>query len=135
MSLQEPRDTACPSSQTSHTQASFKTSLQRLVVASSKNTRAWTIHSGHSESLTLRNSSGLSPKDWAILDAFENPLYEVQVVTMEDGRKALAYVWTVDLLTGAAGWTTASMTGNVLEEYLKRTKAWREDYDEQVEAS
>lgn len=134
MRLQQPRDTAFPSFQTSHTQASFATSLQRLVVASSKDTTAITLHSV-TQSLTLRNSKGLSPKDWAILDAFENPLYEVQVVTLEDGRKALAYVWTVDLLTGAAGWTTASMTGNVLVEYVKRTKAWREDYDEQVEAS
>lgn len=57
------------------------------------------------------------------------------MVTLEDGRKALAYVWTVDLLTGAAGWTTASMTGNVLEEYVEWTKAWREDHDEQVKAS
>ncbi|KAH8762098.1 hypothetical protein F5883DRAFT_646882 [Diaporthe sp. PMI_573] len=27
---------------------------------------------------------GLSPKEWAILDAFENSLYKVQVVTLED---------------------------------------------------
>lgn len=81
------------------------------------------------------SSRGLSPKDWAILDAFENPLYEVEVVKLEDGRKALAYVWTVDLLAGAAAWTTSSMTGAVLEEYLKWTKIWREDYDEQVKAS
>lgn len=69
------------------------------------------------------------------MDAFENPLYEVEVVTLEDGRKALAYVWTVDLLTGEAAWTTASMNGVVLEEYLKWTKVWREDYDELVRAS
>ena len=69
------------------------------------------------------------------MDAFENPLYEVQVVTLEDGRKALAYVWTIDLLEGATGWTTASMTGVVLERYLEWTKAWRKDYDEQAKAS
>ncbi|KAI7781743.1 hypothetical protein LA080_014374 [Diaporthe eres] len=78
---------------------------------------------------------GLSLKEWAILDAFENPLYEVQVVTLAGGRKALAYVWTVDLLIGAAGWTTASMNGPVLEEYLTWTKDWREDYDGQLKAS
>ncbi|KAK2601098.1 hypothetical protein N8I77_010570 [Diaporthe amygdali] len=78
---------------------------------------------------------GLTPKEWAILDAFENPLYEVQVVTLGDGRKALAYVWTMDLLLGAAGWTTDSMTGTTLERYLKWTKAWRNEYDAQVEAS
>lgn len=89
----------------------------------------------HSEPLTWIYSSGLSPKEWAILDAFENPLYEVQVVTLESGRKALAYVWTVDLLQGAANWTTASMNGAVLEDYLEWTKSWREDYDEQVKTS
>jgi hypothetical protein len=44
-------------------------------------------------------------------------------------------MWTVNLLTGAAGWTTASMTGVMLEHYLKRTKAWREGYDEHAKAS
>ncbi|KAG8166746.1 hypothetical protein KVR01_002435 [Diaporthe batatas] len=77
----------------------------------------------------------LSPKEWAILDSFENPLYEVQVVMLEDGRRALAYVWTVDLLKGASEWTTDSMTGLVLENYLKWTRSWREAYDEQAEAS
>lgn len=57
------------------------------------------------------------------------------MVTLGDGRKALAYVWTMDLLLGAAGWTTDSMTGTILEQYLKWTKAWREEYDAQAEAS
>lgn len=57
------------------------------------------------------------------------------MVTLAGGRKALAYVWTVDLLIGAAGWTTASMNGAVLEEYLAWTKDWREDYDGQLKAS
>ncbi|POS77610.1 hypothetical protein DHEL01_v204002 [Diaporthe helianthi] len=78
---------------------------------------------------------GLSSKEWAILDAFENSLYEVQVVMLDDGRKALAYVWTEDLLKGAAGWTTDFMTGAVLGDYLKWTRAWRKGYDEQPETS
>lgn len=56
-------------------------------------------------------------------------------MALDGGRKALAYVWTVDLLEGAASWTTASMNGAVLEEYLEWTKAWREDYDEQAKTS
>lgn len=89
----------------------------------------------HSDLLTRRRSRGLTSKEWAILDAFENPLYEVQAVMLEDGRKALAYVWTVDLLQGAAGWTTDSMTSLVLQDYLDRTRAWRKGYDEQAEPS
>lgn len=57
------------------------------------------------------------------------------MVVLEGGQKALAYVWTVDLLKGAAGWTTDSMAGVVLEDYLRRTRAWRKDFDEQAEAS
>lgn len=56
------------------------------------------------------------------------------MVALEGGRKALAYVWTKDLLFGAAPWTTASMNGAVLEQYLKWTKAWREDYDAEAQA-
>ncbi|KAI3391232.1 hypothetical protein diail_7746 [Diaporthe ilicicola] len=78
---------------------------------------------------------GLSPEDWAILDAFENPLYEVQVVALGDQGKALAYVWTKDALIGAPGWTTASMTGAVLEDYIEWTKAWRGEYIAQLEGS
>lgn len=67
-----------------------------------------------------------------MLDAWENPVYEVQVVALSEGENALAYVWTVDLLKGAPIWTTASMTGVILDDYLRMTKAWREEYEEQT---
>ncbi|KAL1862715.1 hypothetical protein Daus18300_008359 [Diaporthe australafricana] len=92
------------------------------------------VHDGSSEA-PGRIYCGISPEEWALLDAFENPMYEVQVVTLGDGRKALAYVWTKDSLIGAMGWTAASMTGVVLEQYLEWTKAWREEYMAQLEAS
>lgn len=59
-------------------------------------------------------------------------MYEVQVVTLSGGEKALAYVWTVDLLKGAPVWTTTSMTTSVLDDYLDMTRAWREEYEEQT---
>ncbi|KUI73373.1 AIG2-like protein [Cytospora mali] len=74
---------------------------------------------------------GLSALEWAILDAWENPVYEVQVVALSGEENALAYVWTADLLKGAPIWTTASMSNTILEDYLKMTKAWREGYEEQ----
>ena len=67
-----------------------------------------------------------------MLDAWENPVYEVQALKLSGGGKALAYVWTVDLLEGVPMWTTASMTSAILEDYLETTKAWREDYEEQT---
>ncbi|KUI56066.1 AIG2-like protein [Cytospora mali] len=75
---------------------------------------------------------GLSIHEWAILDAWENPVYEVQVVALSGEENALAYVWTADLLKAAPIWTTASMTSTILDDYLKRTKAWREGYEEQI---
>ncbi|ROW10254.1 hypothetical protein VMCG_01948 [Cytospora schulzeri] len=75
---------------------------------------------------------GLSAQEWAILDAWENPVYEVQVVTLCGGEEALAYVWTVDLLKGAPIWTTDSLSSSVLDDYLEGTKTWREEYEEQT---
>lgn len=57
------------------------------------------------------------------------------MVTLREGKKALAYVWTVDLLKGAPVWTTASMTDTVLDSYLKVTKAWREEYENRTRRS
>ncbi|ROW16540.1 hypothetical protein VPNG_02803 [Cytospora leucostoma] len=71
----------------------------------------------------VRDDRGLSAEEWAMLDAWENPVYEVQ---------ALAYVWTLDLLRGAPLWTTASMTTSILEDYLETTRVWREEYEEQT---
>ncbi|ROV95319.1 hypothetical protein VSDG_05997 [Cytospora chrysosperma] len=75
---------------------------------------------------------GLSAQEWAVLDAWENPVYEVQAVALSGGEKALAYVWTVDLLKGAPIWTTDFMTTSVLKDYLEMTRAWREEYEEQT---
>jgi hypothetical protein len=66
------------------------------------------------------------------LDAWENPVYEVQAVALSGGEKALAYVWTADLLKGAPIWTTDFMTTSVLEDYLEMTRAWRGEYEEQT---
>lgn len=62
-------------------------------------------------------------------------MYEMQVVTSRGGDKALAYVWTVDMLKGAPIWTTDSMTAPILENYLETTRAWRAEYEGQTRPS
>jgi len=69
----------------------------------------------------------LSDDEWAILDAFENPTYDVAVVELRSGRCGLAYVWPDESLP--ATWTVESLAGEGLQSYLERCASWRTRHD------
>ena len=86
----------------------------------------------------------LSPRDWAILDAFENPEYEIGLVALEHGDKALAYLWPdVAESDGGQGkalgttwtidWAVEDKAGMAL--YLERCVAWRQTWEEEAAQS
>ncbi|KAH8880140.1 hypothetical protein GQ53DRAFT_755320 [Thozetella sp. PMI_491] len=82
----------------------------------------------------------LTPREWAILDAFENPEYEVGLVGLEGGQKALAYVWPdVAEEEGGAGkalsttWTVdwAAQDEEGSKQYLEWVVSFREEWEEE----
>ena len=86
----------------------------------------------------------LGARDWAILDAFENPEYEIGLVTLEHGDKALAYTWP-DVAESEGGqgkalgttwtidWAVEDKQGMAL--YLERCVGWRQAWEEEAAQS
>ncbi|KAK3363313.1 hypothetical protein B0T25DRAFT_36018 [Lasiosphaeria hispida] len=74
--------------------------------------------------------SDLTEAEWTLLDAFENPLYDVAPLSLANGRRGLAYVWpssAPQALTST--WTVDSVDAAIIDMYLENCAAWREEWD------
>ena len=70
----------------------------------------------------------LDAREWAVLDAFENPDYTVEVVELLSGRRAFAYVWPHQ--SGDDDWTVSSLDDEEADAYITRCAAWRTRYED-----
>ncbi|MGH4012524.1 MAG: gamma-glutamylcyclotransferase [Pseudonocardiaceae bacterium] len=71
----------------------------------------------------------LTTREWATLDAFEDPTYTLTTIKIVPGaRPALAYVWPDEYLPGA--WTLDDFSATDLTHYLERCEAWRQRYEQ-----
>ncbi|KPC88349.1 hypothetical protein ADL27_41365 [Streptomyces sp. NRRL F-6602] len=61
----------------------------------------------------------LSPREWGILDAFEDDRYDLREVTLTSGGRALAYVWP-DIEVRDDNWDANTFMTRHLEEYAAR---------------
>ncbi|KAK0730019.1 putative signal peptide protein, partial [Lasiosphaeris hirsuta] len=71
----------------------------------------------------------LTEDEWILLDAFENPLYDVAPLSLANGHRGLAYVWpssAPQALTST--WTVDSINAATVEKYLENCVAWREEW-------
>ncbi|KAK3371931.1 hypothetical protein B0H63DRAFT_483318 [Podospora didyma] len=72
----------------------------------------------------------LTEREWALLDAFENPVYDIAAVTLANGQRGLAYVWPVtDPPALAHTWTVDLIDPAGVEAYLARCKLWRQEWE------
>ena len=70
----------------------------------------------------------LDAREWAVLDAFENPDYTVEVVELQSGRRAFAYVWPYKARDD--DWTVSSLDDEEADAYLTRCAAWRARHED-----
>jgi len=70
----------------------------------------------------------LTPAEWATLDAFEDPTYDLVEIELASGDRALTYVWPLqdDL---HATWQRDRLIGEEFHAYLNRCAAWRRRHD------
>jgi hypothetical protein len=73
--------------------------------------------------------SDLSHEDWRLLDAFEDDIYELRCLTLQDGRRGWAYVATVGAQTTPEGWDVGRFLTRHLAAYVDRCVAWRQRHD------
>ncbi|MDI6409779.1 MULTISPECIES: gamma-glutamylcyclotransferase family protein [Streptomyces] len=63
--------------------------------------------------------TGLTLREWGILDAFEDDRYDLREVTLASGGRALAYVWP-DIEVRDDNWDANTFMTRHLEEYAAR---------------
>ncbi|VBB72966.1 Putative protein of unknown function [Podospora comata] len=77
-----------------------------------------------------RAYNDLTEREWAILDSFENPKYDVARVTLASGAEALAYIWPADPPALTTTWTVDFIDTEGMEDYLAMCVEFRQDWEE-----
>ncbi|WP_285494346.1 gamma-glutamylcyclotransferase family protein [Actinomadura sp. NBRC 104425] len=79
--------------------------------------------------------TGLTADEWQLLDAFENPLYDLKRLDLVDGRHGWAYVCNPTAEVGDDDWSAERFQAQHLPAYIERCAAWRRRYEQQEQAS
>jgi len=73
----------------------------------------------------------LSHAEWHVLDAFEDNLYNLARLTLDDGRHGWAYVSDANAAVLPTDWNAAKFMNRELGSYVDRCRRWRHWYEEQ----
>jgi gamma-glutamylcyclotransferase (GGCT)/AIG2-like uncharacterized protein YtfP len=72
--------------------------------------------------------TGLTELEWRVVDAFEDGIYELDQLTLTDGRQAWAYICENRDAVSSDDWDAEQFERHHLVAYLKRCSAWRREY-------
>jgi gamma-glutamylcyclotransferase (GGCT)/AIG2-like uncharacterized protein YtfP len=73
--------------------------------------------------------TGLTPEEWQVLDAFEDPVYELKRLDLIDGRHGWAYVCNPGAPVEPHDWSAEDFQTQHLPTYIDRCAAWRRRYE------
>jgi gamma-glutamylcyclotransferase (GGCT)/AIG2-like uncharacterized protein YtfP len=76
----------------------------------------------------------LTPSEWRVVDAFEDPLYELKRVELVDGGHGWAYACKPDDVE-PDDWSAEEFEAQHLPAYVERCAAWRRRYEAQEQVS
>jgi len=71
---------------------------------------------------------GLMSDDWTVIDAFENPSYDLTLIDTHPDSGAWAYTCPEGMRVAARDWSAQHFLDHELAAYLDRVKAWRDRY-------
>jgi hypothetical protein len=72
--------------------------------------------------------TGLTPREWRVIDAFENGGYHLTAVTLVDGRRGWTYTWAGDITPLPEDWSVERFAADHLADYIAHCTAWRHRY-------
>jgi gamma-glutamylcyclotransferase (GGCT)/AIG2-like uncharacterized protein YtfP len=75
--------------------------------------------------------TGLTRQEWQILDAFEDPVYELKKLDLIDGRHGWTYACNPGADIEQADWNAEQFEQQHLPAYIERCTAWRQRYEDQ----
>jgi gamma-glutamylcyclotransferase (GGCT)/AIG2-like uncharacterized protein YtfP len=79
--------------------------------------------------------TGLTAEEWRILDAFEDPVYDLLRLDLVDGRHGWAYVCNSEAEVLGEDWSIEDFTNQHLSAYVQRCAAWRQRHERQEQVS
>ena len=79
--------------------------------------------------------TGLSPEEWRLLDAFEDPVYDLTRVDLTDGRHGWTYACNPGVEVGTDDWSADDFQARHLPAYIERCAAWRNRYETSEQVS
>ncbi len=73
---------------------------------------------------------GLSRREWRVLDAFEDRVYEMRRLALTDDRHGWAYVCPEESQVSQGNWDAERFAAEHLDAYVEACTAWRQRYDD-----
>lgn len=73
--------------------------------------------------------TGLTLREWRVIDTFENGGYDLTELTLADGRRAWTYACTQDVVALPDDWSAERFAAHHLAEFVDRCQAWRRDFE------
>jgi hypothetical protein len=71
----------------------------------------------------------LSAEEWRVLDAFEDPIYDLREVFLADAGEGWAYACREESAVSAEEWDVDDFATDALVPYVDRCRRWRERYE------
>ena len=71
---------------------------------------------------------GLEQNEWEVLDAFEDPVYNLTLLDLADGRRAWTYTCAESTSILDPDWSPGSFADHYLPGYVSRCAVWRQQY-------
>ncbi|GAA0349442.1 gamma-glutamylcyclotransferase [Actinoallomurus spadix] len=78
--------------------------------------------------------TGLTAEEWRVLDAFEDPVYDLTRIALVDGRHGWGYVCNAGAKVEAHDWSVEDFQARHLTTYVERCATWRRRYEQQEQA-
>jgi gamma-glutamylcyclotransferase (GGCT)/AIG2-like uncharacterized protein YtfP len=72
--------------------------------------------------------SGLTAGEWRVIDAYEDDFYELERLTLVDGRQGWAYLTRDRTAALPADWSPGDFTTRHLGEFAGACREWRRAY-------
>jgi len=73
--------------------------------------------------------TGLTSAELRVIDEYESGPYELELLTLKDGRYGWAYAWTDQAEVLAHDWSPGEFADLHLADFAEKCRAWRDGYE------
>lgn len=86
------------------------------------------VPAGPTSTVTGALLTGIESDEWELLDAYEDPVYHLTLLTLADGRRAWTYTCAESTSILDTDWSVGQFADHHLAGYLQRCAIWHQQY-------